>query len=156
MLALLQGEPQFNLFEAVVDRAGLSEFLRVGHGINLFVPVGRVFGNSREWNDCQTFIFDDEVERLAVDYALVSGPPLTFETLRQIGGPGGDGVLPTNLDGHVIGVELDGDTPLVDGLPLRRAPIRTGNGNILVLETGMLVPREHEEFVGSPCIIEPR
>ena len=128
---LIDADPRLSYFSMLLHEAGLADVLRVPGPLTLFAPT------------------DDAFDELSADTnARLSSDPTLLTQL--LGHHVAEGMYAASqltatpivmVDGHVLDVQSDGATTIVDGVPIVDPDLRAGNGVVHVVND-LLMPGE--------------
>lgn len=128
---LIDADPRLSYFSMLLHEAGLAEVVHVAGPITVFAPTDQAFDA----------LSADTNARLSSDPALVR---------QLVGNHVAEGLYPAAqlratpvvmVDGHVLDVETDGATTIVDGVPIVDPDLGAGNGVVHVVNS-LLLPGE--------------
>jgi len=123
--------PQLSTLAAAVDAAGLagSDSPLRNSTLTLFAPTNGAF----EGLDVDALTGNSEILSRTLNYHVIAGQRIGSGALPS-------GESPATLEGGTIDVDLSGDVPTLNGIPVSTTDIRTENGVVHLID-GVLLQR---------------
>ena len=128
---LLDTDPRLSYLSMLLDEAGLTDAMRTSGPLTLFAPTDEAFEELSADTNAR-LRSDPELLSHLLGHHVANGLYLSGDlTSKPI----------TLVDDHVLDVEVNGSTILVEGIPIVDSDLRTGNGVVQVVDH-LLMPGE--------------